>query len=74
MKKAPQIQYAVWQTEDDEGYYAVYNTLADAVSYEGDGCEVFKCEYKSLGTFKRDVQIIKVPKKKKKPNGRKNET
>lgn len=71
MKKAPLFQYAVWQPEEDEGYYAIYDSLADAVKSEGDGCEVFKCEYKSMGIFRRDVRITKVPKKKTKKAKRK---
>lgn len=63
MKK---IQYGVWNEEETDGYWQLFNTIEDAVSFEGDGCEVYRLEAKFIGRFKRAVKIAKIKKRKRK--------
>lgn len=59
-------QYGVWNTDNDTGYWDLYDSVEDAVSTHGDGCEVYIIVPKKLGTFKRSVKIVKIKKRKKK--------
>lgn len=70
MKK---IQYGVWTKEGvsaDEEYWLLFDTIEDAVSCEGDGCEVYRLEAKFVGRFKRAVKIAKIKKRKRKKSRR----
>lgn len=58
-------QYAVWQKNEQEPYWNYYDTLEDAVSENGDGCEVFVFEGRLLGKFKRKVELVKIKRRKK---------
>lgn len=60
--------YLVWEENEGEGgsgFWGQYDTLEDAVSDKGDGCEVFTAEPTRLGTFRRSVEIVRVPARKK---------
>lgn len=62
-------QFMTWfdeQDPDNRGYWEMYDSLEDAVSSKGDGCEVFVMEPKFLGKFKRKVELVKLPKSKTK--------
>jgi hypothetical protein len=68
MKK---VQYAVWDeegSEEDGGYWLLYDTLEDAVSSHSDliSVEVFRMEAKSIGRYKKAVKMVRLKKRKKK--------
>lgn len=55
--------YLVWYVEPNEPeikYFTQYNSIEDAVSEHGDGCEVYVAYPKRLGKFKRKVEMIKI--------------
>lgn len=57
--------FMVWQEADASQYFNQYTTIEDAVSSEGDNCEVWVAEPKYLGTFCRDVRVVKSKRKAK---------
>lgn len=62
--KKPTTMYAIWETDAESGYYALYESIEDAVSSCGtENAEVFKAEFKRLGVFKRAVSVVRVPRK-----------
>lgn len=64
----PIIQYAIWQTDGDIGYYEVYESMSDAVSASEENVpEIFEVTYKSLGHYKiaHNVKKVKLKKDKK---------
>lgn len=62
-------KFSVWTEEtDDMCFWELFDSLEDAVSTHGDGCEVFKLEPKFLGKFKRKAEIVKIKVRKKKKN------
>lgn len=62
--------YLVWNEDDvnednsDGAYWEQFNTIEDAVSTRGDGCEVWVAEPRLLGVYKRKVEMVKVKKRK----------
>lgn len=57
--------YLVWNDDVDEQFWSLYDSIADAISDKGNGCEVFLAKPKRLGNFKSVNKIIKVTKRKK---------
>lgn len=60
------IQYGVWEQDEDYGYWALYDTLADAVNAVGDGVEVYRIRAKYAGKYKRAVKLQRMRSRKKK--------
>lgn len=58
-------QYAFWVTEEDYGYWMLYDSLEDAVR-EAKGEDIFEFNAKRLGKYKTKVVIIKDKSTKKK--------
>lgn len=59
--------FMVWEGDDSqEKYWNQYETLEDAVSDKGDGVDVYVAEPRFLGRYKRSVNVLKVPRGKKK--------
>ena len=61
MSKGEKI-YLVWQDGEDENYYNQYESLEDAVSSEEEPVEVFEADLKSLGQFRMQTKVVKIPK------------
>jgi hypothetical protein len=62
-------QYAIWSADTndhDAGYWNLFDSIEDAVSEGGDGTEVFVIEPRRLGKFKRKVEMVKIPQRKRK--------
>jgi hypothetical protein len=58
--------YAVWETDGNSGYYAMYDTMEDAVSSCSDlPVELFEINPKSLGLYKTRVALVKAKPNKK---------
>lgn len=55
--KKPKTLYLVWEEDGDCGYFMQYDTLLDAVSEGGEGCEVYRAPVKFLGRFKKTVKV-----------------
>lgn len=59
-------QFAVWDaSQGDDSYWLYFDSLEDAVNEGGDGGEVFVFQGRSLGKFKRKVELVKVKRRKK---------
>lgn len=66
-KQKPLKQYAVWESDNHEdSYWLYYDSIEDAVSQQGDGCDVYVFEGKLVGKFKRKVEMVKMKRKAKK--------
>jgi hypothetical protein len=60
--------FFVWDdssSNEIDHFWMHYDSLEDAVSDRGDGCEVFTAELKRLGHFKRKAEIVKIKARKK---------
>lgn len=57
------VQYAVWEEDGESGYWALYDTLEDAV-HEHENEEVYEMKPKLLGTFSSKVVLVKSKKRK----------
>lgn len=55
--KKPKVLYLVWESDGDIGYFNQFETLVDAVSDGGEGCEVYRAPVKYLGQFKKSVRV-----------------
>lgn len=67
MKKEAKV-YLVWQEDPNDEttrYWNQYATLEDAVSENGDGCEVYLAEPKFIGRFKSKAEIVKIKRRKR---------
>ncbi len=62
--KKPTI-YLVWMDGEDEQYYNQYFTMADAVSDNGDGVEIYSATPKYRGKFKSKTAIVKIKQRKR---------
>jgi hypothetical protein len=60
------VQYAAVQRDDDLVYWAMYDTVQDAVGAHGDGTQVYRAEFKPIGRYKRAVKILRIKTRKKK--------
>lgn len=68
MKANEQKLYLIWEEDSNDpgaSYWAQFDSLEDAVSHAGDGCEVYVAEPKFLGRFKRKAEIVKIKKRKR---------
>lgn len=67
MKIKEKKQFLVWSEEGadepGDGWWQMYDSLEDAVSENGDGTEVWTMLPTKLGTYKREVSMVKVRKK-----------
>lgn len=64
----PDKVYLVWNGpygSDGESYYTQYNSLADALDANGDGCEIYVAKVKRLGKFKRKNILVRIKARKK---------
>jgi hypothetical protein len=60
-------QFGAWKKPEngDSGYWMLYDSLEDAVSSEGDGCEIYRFTPKFIGRYKRKAEIVKIKARKK---------
>ena len=60
--KAPKTQYAIWtppEDDNDDGFYAMYDHLIDAVQAAG-GKDIFEATFVNRGAFEIQTSVVSV--------------
>jgi hypothetical protein len=62
-------QYAQWVvdnegTDDEMGYWQLYDTLEQVQEQTGEIEDIYECDFKNIGKWKKTVELVRLKEKK----------